>query len=121
MWLVNEASSPRQLFPVLAAPNRINAARTATAKLAAAPGLFSGGVHGDGEAEVYGELCRAAEEWVTTIREDGNALPPATAGKKYRGKSLVRVSPDVHQRAALKAMLHHESLNQLVERALAQA
>jgi predicted HicB family RNase H-like nuclease len=85
------------------------------------PGLFAGGIHGADEAEVYRELCVAAEEWVEIIEGDGTPLPPPTAGKSYSGKFVVRISPDLHQRAALKAMARSESLNQFVTEALANA
>ena len=85
------------------------------------PGLFVGGVHGDDEAKVYKELCDVVAEWIVNIEKGGQPLPPPTAGKKYSGKFVVRVSPDLHQRAALKALLHGESLNQLVERTLVEA
>jgi len=85
------------------------------------PGLFHGGIHGDDEAEVYRQLCEAAEEWVEILEGDGKALPPATAGKTYSGKFVVRISADLHQRAALKALARGESLNQLVADALMKA
>lgn len=85
------------------------------------PGLFFGGCHGDDEAEVYRQLCRAAEEWIGLIEEGGKPLPAPTAGKSYSGKFVVRVSPDLHQRAVLKAMARGESLNQFVAGALAHA
>ena len=83
--------------------------------------LFAGGIHGADEAEVYRELCVAAEEWVEIIEGDDAPFPPPTAGKSYSGKFVVRISPDLHQRAALKAMARGESLNQFVTEALANA
>ena len=85
------------------------------------PGLFAGGVHGNDEAEVYRELCEAAEEWVANLDTDGKPLPPATAGKTYSGKFVVRVSPELHQKAAMKAMARNESLNQFVASALSRS
>jgi predicted HicB family RNase H-like nuclease len=85
------------------------------------PGLFQGGIHGDDETEVYRELCEAAEEWVEIIDGDGKPLPASTAGKTYSGKFVVRISPELHQRAALKALARGASLNQLVADALARA
>ncbi len=85
------------------------------------PGVFAGGVHGDDEAEVYRELCEAAEEWVAILETDGKPLPPATAGKTYSGKFVVRVSPELHQKTAMKAMARNESLNQFVASALSHA
>ena len=85
------------------------------------PGLAAGGVHGDDEAKVYRELCLVAEEWVEILEGDGKPLPPPTAGKTYSGKFVVRVAPELHQKAALKAMARNESLNQFVAAALARA
>ncbi len=85
------------------------------------PGLFHGGCHGVDEAEVYRQLCKIAEEWVEILEGDGKPLPPATAGKSYSGKFVVRMSPELHQRAALKAMSRGESLNQCVIAAIANA
>jgi len=85
------------------------------------PGLFAGGVHGDDEAEVYREVCEAAAEWIGIMEADGVPLPPATSGRKYTGNFVVRVSPALHQRAALLAMYKRESLNKYVETAIEQA
>lgn len=85
------------------------------------PGLFAGGVHGNDEAKVYKELCDVVSEWIVNIENNGQPLPPLTAGKKYTSQFVVRVSPDLHQRAALKALLHGEILNQLVARSLREA
>ena len=41
------------------------------------PGLVGPCCHGDDQVEVYRELCDIAEEWVRTLREDGDVLPPA--------------------------------------------
>ncbi|MBI4604886.1 MAG: toxin-antitoxin system HicB family antitoxin [Planctomycetes bacterium] len=85
------------------------------------PMLFSGGVHGRDEAEVYRELCRAAEEWVEILQKDGVPLPEAKRSADYSGKFMVRVAPEIHQRLALKAMAAGESLNSMVAKALAKA
>ena len=61
------------------------------------------------------------EAWVAILLRAGKPLPPPTAGKTYSGKFLVRVPPDLHQKAALKAMARGESLNQFVAEALAKA
>jgi len=46
-----------------------------------APGLVLGGCHGADEQEVFAELCDIVEEVIALYREDGNPLPPATAGR----------------------------------------
>ena len=82
------------------------------------PGLMFGGVHGDDEAKVYAELCRAVEEVIGLMEREGHRLPPATAERKFSGKVLLRLAPAVHQRLALQAKAGGESLNALVTRKL---
>ena len=85
------------------------------------PGLFLGGCHGMDEARVYAALCEIVEEHVAGMIEGRKPLPEPTAGKHYSGKFVVRMSPELHQKAALKALVRGESLNQFVMEALSQA
>jgi predicted HicB family RNase H-like nuclease len=48
-------------------------------------------------------------------------LPAATAGKTYSGKFVVRIGPELHQKAAIKASARGESLNQFGAAAIASA
>lgn len=75
------------------------------------PGLMLGGVHGDNEARVYKELCQAVDEWIRIHEQDGDPLPPATAGKDYSGKFVVRVGRDLHRQLAVQALRAGQSLN----------
>lgn len=75
------------------------------------PGLMEGGVHGDDEAKVYKELCQAVDEWIRIHEEDGEPLPPATAGREYSGKFVVRVGKELHKELAVQAMYEGQSLN----------
>jgi predicted HicB family RNase H-like nuclease len=61
------------------------------------------------------------DEWVEVFLREGKPLPTPSAGKSYSGKFLVRVSPEIHQKAALKAQARGESLNQFVAGAIASA
>jgi predicted HicB family RNase H-like nuclease len=85
------------------------------------PMLFDGGIHGDDEAKVYRELCLAAEEWVEILNKDNEPLPAPKRLGDYSGKFVVRTSPELHQRLALKAMAAGESLNNLVIKTLTKA
>ena len=85
------------------------------------PGLFFGGCHGQDETAVYREVCKIVEEHVGDLLGNKEKLPPATAGKTYSGKFVVRVGPDLHQKAAIKASTRGESLNQFVAGAIANA
>ncbi len=75
------------------------------------PGLMLGGVHGSDEAKVYKELCQAVDEWIRIHEEDGEPLPPATAGREYSGKFVVRVGKDLHGELAARALQRGQSLN----------
>lgn len=86
-----------------------------------APPIVGRSCHGKTEADVLKQLNVIVAEWVEILLRDGKPLPPPTAGKTYSGKFLVRVPPDLHQKAALKAMARGESLNQFVAEALAKA
>jgi predicted HicB family RNase H-like nuclease len=70
---------------------------------------------------VLEQLVEIVEEWVEIFLRDGKPLPAPSAGKKFSGKFLVRVSPEIHQKAALKAQARGESLNQFVADAIASA
>jgi predicted HicB family RNase H-like nuclease len=75
------------------------------------PGLMLGGIHGDDEAKVYAELCQVAEEWIAIHEQDGAPLPPATAGRDYSGKFVVRVGKNLHRELAIHALRERVSLN----------
>ena len=51
-----------------------------------APGLVTGGCHGDDEKAVFDELCDVVEETIALYLKDGKALPPATAGRDLANK-----------------------------------
>lgn len=89
--------------------------------IGSAPPIIGQCCHGDTEAEVLQQLTTIVEEWVEIFLRDGKPLPEPSAGRTYSGKFLVRVSPEIHQKAALKAMARGESLNQFVAEAIANA
>lgn len=89
--------------------------------IGSAPPIIGQSCHGDTEAEVMAQLAVIVEEWVGCLLTDGKPLPAATANKDFSGKFLVRISPDLHKKAALKALARGESLNQFVAEAIASA
>ena len=48
-------------------------------------------------------------------------MPEPPANKSFSGKFLVRISPELHRRAALQALARGESLNQFVAEAISSA
>ncbi len=89
--------------------------------IGSAPPIIGQCCHADTEAEVLEQLRVIVEEWVEVFLRDGRPLPAPSTGKKYSGKFLVRVAPEIHQKAALKAQARGESLNQFVADAIASA
>ncbi len=85
------------------------------------PGLMMGGVHGSSQESVYHELCVAVDEWIRIHEEDGAALPPATAGKSYSGKFVLRIDSTLHEKLSLKALADGDSLNNFCRKQLEQA
>jgi predicted HicB family RNase H-like nuclease len=75
--------------------------------------------HGSTEEAVLKQLHVIVNEWVELCLREGKPLPEASVGKEYSGKFLVRISPELHRRAALQAMARGESLNQFVSERLA--
>jgi predicted RNase H-like HicB family nuclease len=86
-----------------------------------APPIIGPCCHGRTEAEVMAQLSEIVEEWVGIMLGEGHPLPAATAGKKFSGQFVVRVTPELHKKASLRALARGESLNQYVATALAEA
>jgi predicted HicB family RNase H-like nuclease len=57
---------------------------------------------------------------VKDMVENGEQAPEPIAGKKYSGKFMVRVPPEVHRHLALEAAESGVSLNRLASAKLAQ-
>jgi predicted HicB family RNase H-like nuclease len=57
---------------------------------------------------------------VNDLASDGEEVPQALAVKKYSGKFMVRVPPEVHRQLAMKAAEAGISLNRVVSAKLAQ-
>jgi predicted HicB family RNase H-like nuclease len=85
------------------------------------PGLMLGGVHGSDEAKVYQELCQVVEEWIEIHEEDGEPLPPETAGREYSGKFVLRVGKELHKKIAIDALRAGKSLNSYCVELLAES
>lgn len=55
------------------------------------PGIIGPCCHGDDEAQVYAELCQIVEEWIALMQQEGQPLPPPTAGRQLAEKILTAV------------------------------
>jgi len=86
-----------------------------------APPLVGQCCHGDTEAEVAAQLSEIVGDLATDIVDGKMPAPAIPNDKTFSGKFIVRISPELHRRAALQAMARGESLNQFVTEALACA
>lgn len=84
------------------------------------PGLFFGGVHGDDEAKVYAALCAAVDEHLADLSRSRLPVPRAPRRPKPSGKILVRITPELHEQLALKAIAGGVSLNEFCAKKLAK-
>lgn len=89
--------------------------------IGSAPPLIGQCCHGANESSVFKQLGVIVEDVIETLLKHGDPLPAQTAGKKYSGNFIVRLAPELHQKAALKALARGESLNEFVAEALARA
>ena len=89
--------------------------------IGSAPPLIGHCCHGKTEEDVYRQLAVIVPDVIETYKRRGFALPEATANKRYSGKFLVRMNPEVHKAAAIRAMLERRSLNSYIEAALERA
>jgi len=87
--------------------------------IGSAPPLIGQSCHGKTEADVLAQLQTIVEEWVETMIVDGQPLPAGTADRKFSGKFVIRLSPALHRKVALKAMARGDSLNEFVSDTLA--
>ena len=74
------------------------------------------GFHSDTVEGLVAAFEEAVEDYLATCAKVGKA-----PDKPYSGKVMLRVAPEIHQRAAIAARLAGVSLNQFGEEALRKA
>ncbi len=57
---------------------------------------------------------------IADMRDNGEIIPQPLASKKYSGKFMVRVPPEVHRNLAIQAAESGVSINRLVSSRLSQ-
>jgi predicted HicB family RNase H-like nuclease len=85
------------------------------------PGFLGPCCHGDDEEQVYHELRIILDEWLKIHEDEGLPLPPATADRKYSGRFVLRIDPELHKVLVIKAIAEGKSLNQYCQAVLKQA
>ena len=71
---------------------------------------------GDTVAELEASMRRAVDHYLVVCEKRGE-----TPERPYSGKLMVRTSPSVHRAVALAAVREHRSMNEWVEKKLAEA
>ncbi len=74
------------------------------------------GFHGHTVAKLRAAFKEAVDDYLATCKKLGRAPQ-----KPYSGKLMLRISPEVHARAAMIAEAHGTSLNQWAAEVLAKA
>jgi len=74
------------------------------------------GFHGDSVTELHAAFEEAVDDYLETCQKIGKAPQ-----KAYSGHIMLRVSPEIHARAAVLAAAHHKSLNAWVAELLSTA
>jgi predicted HicB family RNase H-like nuclease len=65
-------------------------------------------------------IRKVVRNCIKDMESGGEDVPPALATKKFSGKFMVRVPPDVHRKLAIKAAESGVSLNRIASSKLAQ-
>ena len=71
------------------------------------------------EAALKG-IRKIIAEVIQDMQGNGEEIPPAIAGKKYSGKFMVKISPEVHRSLAIQAAESGMSINRLISSRLCQ-
>ena len=74
------------------------------------------GFHADTVADLKEAFYEAVDDYLETCTKTGK-----TPQKPYSGKMMLRVSPDIHRKAAIAAELAGKSLNQWSEEIIEKA
>ena len=74
------------------------------------------GLHADTVADLKEAFYEAVDDYLETCAKTGK-----TPQKTYSGKMMLRVSPDIHRKAAIAAELAGKSLNQWSEEIIEKA
>ncbi len=74
------------------------------------------GFHGESVSELHAAFEEAVDDYVQTCIKIGK-----TPQKPYSGRVLLRISPEIHARAAMMAEAHGKSLNLWVTELLLSA
>jgi len=74
---------------------------------------------GSPESALQG-IRKVVRKTVAEMQKNGESIPRPASGRRYSGKFIVRVPPEIHRNLALKAAEEGVSLNRLVSSRLSR-
>jgi len=89
-----------------------------TAEIMEFPGCVA---YGDNPVEALTSLEEVAIDWLSAAIEQGQSIPEPMETTEYSGRTVLRMTKGLHQRAAMWAQREGVSLNQFINTALAEA
>lgn len=63
------------------------------------------------QGDAFKGICNLVKDVLIDLKANNESIPEAIATKRFSGKLLVRVPPDLHRQLALEALEAHISLN----------
>ena len=75
----------------------------------------------ESQLEAFVGIRTAADAEVRHLREAGEEIPTPLTERRYSGRLLLRIPPELHRRLTIEAAEQHVSLNRLISNRLAEA
>ena len=75
--------------------------------------------HGESPEEALEEIKTAARGLLECSQEYGDNIPEPLSLRKYTGKFMTRISPEIHRKLVKEAHIQNISLNSLISNLLA--
>lgn len=89
--------------------------------VATAPELPGCATHGNTPEQATRNMADAIDSWLEAAKEARHPIPEPTTTKKYSGKFVTRIDPDLHRKLAIKSTEKGKSLNRFVQELLSEA
>ena len=64
-------------------------------------------------------ICAVVKECIEEMKQQGDVVPPSLSTRRYSGKFMVRVPPEVHRHLVIEAAESGVSLNRIASAKLA--
>lgn len=86
--------------------------------IANVPELQGCKTHGGTLEETMKNIQEVIEMFLEVLKEDGKPIPEPMAERKFSGKLVLRLNPEIHRDLAIMAKTEGKSLNKFIEKSL---